>query len=59
MNKLKNNGWILSVKNEKEDFRFGVPLKMDDPRHQEIYGFVVGEATKILKKNDMWKEEEH
>ena len=59
MNKLKNDDWILSVKNEKEDFRFGIPLKMDDPRHQEIYGFVVDEATKILKKNGMWKEEEN
>ena len=58
MNKLKNDDWILSVKNEKEDFRFGVPLKMDDPRHQKIYGFVVDEATKILKKIGMWKGEE-
>ena len=59
MNELKNDDWILSVRNEKLDFGFGVPLKMDDPQHQKIYGFVVDEATKILKKNGMWKEEEN
>ena len=51
MNKLKNDEWVLHVKNEKLDFGFGIPLKKGDPRHQEIYGFVLDEATKILKKN--------
>ena len=59
LNKLKNDEWILRVKNEKNDFGFAVSLKMDDPRHQEIYGFVVDEVTKILKKTEFWKQEEN
>ena len=59
MKELKNDDWVLSVKNAKLDFGFGVPLKMDDPKHQKIYGFVVDEATNILKKNGLWNEEEN
>ena len=58
MNELKNDDWILSLKNEKDRFGFGVRLKMDDPRHQKIYGLVVDEATKVLKKYGCLKKEE-
>ena len=59
MEKLKDDDWILSVKNEKVDLRFNLPLKMDNPRHQEIYGFVLDEISKILRKHGVWKEKEN
>ena len=59
MNELKDDDWILSVKNKKLDFGFNVPLKMDDPRHQEIYGFVIDEVNQIFEKNGFTKKEEN
>ena len=59
MTELKNDDWVLSVKNETLAFGFGVPLKMDNPKHHEIYGFVVHEATNILKKNGLWNVEKN
>jgi len=59
MNKFKNDDWILSMKNEKEKFGFGVRLKMDDPSHKKIYDFIVDEATKMLKKNGVLKKVEN
>ena len=59
MSELKNDDWVLSVKNKKLDFGFGVHLKMDDPKHQKIYGFIVDEANQILEKNGFTKKEEN
>ena len=44
--------WYLTVKNKGLDFSFGVNLDMNDPRHKEIYSFVIDEANKLLKEND-------
>ena len=59
MSELKNDDWVLSVKNKKLNFGFGVPLKMDDPKHQKIYGFIVDEANQILEKNGFTNREEN
>lgn len=48
MPELKNDDWFVSLKNEKLDIGFGVPLMQDDTEHQKIYGLVVDEVNKII-----------